>query len=152
MRKLTEYISEAQSEWEQKHDLINKLVKAGVAETSHLWLATMDELQDMAREAGIIDEAEIGGIKPITPGTSMTDKPNQPQGNAQTPQGVNPVSPAANIQIGSNPSTSSTMQQPEKPKTPQELQQQVKTMMQDPQIKQDFEKVLQQMVARAGIK
>lgn len=149
MRRLTEYINEAQSEWERKHDLINELVKAGVAETSHLWLATVDELKEMAIKAGLIDEAEIGGIQPIGQTTSMTDKPNQPPGSAQTPQGVKPVSPAANVQI----STGSTgSNQPTKPMNPQELQKQVQTVLQNPQIKQDFEQVLQKMIAQAGIK
>lgn len=146
MRRLGEYINEAQSEWEQKHDLINELVKAGVGETSHLWLATIDELKEMARKAGLIDEAEIGAIQPITQTTSMTDKPNQPAGNAQTTQGVKPVSPAANIQIGG----SSVGQ--EKPMNPQDLQKQVQTVLQNPEVKRDFEELLKKMVAQAGIK
>ncbi len=147
MRRLGEYINEAQSEWEQKHELINELVKAGVGETSHLWLATISELREMARKAGLIDEAEIGAIQPITKTTSMTDKPNQPAGNAQTTQGTKPVSPAANVQIGGN-----SVDQQQKPMNPQELQKQVQTVLQNPQIKQDFEQILQKMIAQAGIK
>ncbi len=150
MRRLTDYISEAASEWEQKHDLINKLVKAGVGETSHLWLATMDELEQMAREAGVLDEAGIAGIQPITPTTSMTDKAIQPQGQAQTPQGAKPVSPAANVQIGGGnvqPRSDDT-----KPATPQDMQKQVQTLMQNPEVKRDFEELLKKMVTQAGIK
>ena len=149
MRRLTDYISEAASEWEQKHDLINKLVKAGVGETSHLWLATMDELEQMAREAGVLDEAGISGIQPITPTTSMTDKANQPQGQAQTTQGVKPVSPAANVQIGG-----SNLQPDDdnKPATPQDMQKQVQTLLQNPEVKRDFEELLKKMVMQAGIK
>ena len=84
MKNLATYILEAQSEWEIKHDLINRLVKAGVGETSHLWLATMDELKDMARRAGVLDEAGISGIQPITPTSSMTDRTDKPQGDAQS--------------------------------------------------------------------
>jgi len=146
MKSYKTYITEAQSEWERKHELINKLVKAGVAETSHLWLATMDELHDMAKQAGLIDEAEINTIKPIGPGSSMTDKINQPQGNAQTAQGVKPVSPAANVQIGSN--TTQSQQQ----MTPQDIQNQIKTAMQNPNVKNDFETILAKLVAQAGIK
>jgi|DEB19_MinimDraft_3_1074340.scaffolds.fasta_scaffold41614_2 hypothetical protein len=150
MRRLTDYISEAASEWEQKHDLINKLVKAGVGETSHLWLATMDELEQMAREAGVLDEAGISGIQPITPTTSMTDKAIQPQGQAQTPQGAKPVSPAANVQIGGGnvqPGSGDT-----KPATPQDMQKQIQTLMQNPEVKRDFEELLKKMVTQAGIK
>lgn len=150
MRRLTDYISEAASEWEQKHDLINKLVKAGVGETSHLWLATMDELEQMAREAGVLDEAGISGIQPITPTTSMTDKVNQPQGQAQTPQGAKPVSPAANVQIGG--STVQPGSDDTKPATPQDMQKQVQTLMQNPEVKRDFEELLKKMVMQAGIK
>ena len=155
MKNLATYILEAQSEWEIKHDLINRLVKAGVGETSHLWLATMDELKDMARRAGVLDEAGISGIQPITPTSSMTDRTDQPQGDAQTPQGTKPVSPAANVQIstgsaGNTAPGGSNMQN--KPMNPQELQKQVQAAMQNPQIKQDFEQVLQKMIAQAGIK
>lgn len=144
MKPLADYISEAQSEWEKKHDLINKLVKAGVAETSHLWLATMEELHDMAVKAGIIDEAEIGGIKPITP-ASMTGNANPPQGNAQTPQGVKPVSPAANVQIGTSSTSQTTI-------SPQDMQKQVQGILQNPEVKKDFEELLKKMVVQAGIK
>jgi hypothetical protein len=147
MKTLNTYIIEAQSEWEQKHDLINSLVKAGVGETSHLWLATIDELKDMARKAGILDEAPMTGIQPISPTTSMTDKPNQPQGSAQTTQGVKPVSPAANVQISTG-STNQTTQAP----SPGEIDKQVKTILQNPQIKTEFEELLKKMVAQAGIK
>lgn len=155
MKNLATYILEAQSEWEVKHDLINRLVKAGVGETSHLWLATMDELKDMARRAGVLDEAGISGIQPITPTTSMTDRTDKPEGDAQTPQGAKPVSPAANLQIstgsaGNTSPSGSNVQN--KPMNPQELQKQVQTVMQNPQIKQDFEQILQKMIAQAGIK
>lgn len=149
MKNLATYILEAQSEWEAKHELINLLVKAGVGETSHLWLATMDELKDMARRAGVLDEAGIGGLQPIPPTTSMTDKTQQPSGNAQTPQGVKPVSPAANVQISTGSASTSDAN---KPMNQQELQKQVQTVMQNPQIKQDFEQILQKMIAQAGIK
>lgn len=146
MKNLTQYISETQSQWEIKHDLINQLVKAGVGETAELWLATMDELKSMAQEAGILDEAGIGGITPITPTTSMTDKPNQPPGDAQTTQGTKPVSPAANVQIGTNTTQS------QKPMNQQDLQRQVQAVLQKPDVKKDFEELLQKMVAQAGIK
>lgn len=149
MRTLTDYIIEAASEWEQKHDLINKLVKAGVGETSHLWLATMDELKDMARQAGVLDEAGIGGIQPITPTTSMTDRTNQPPGSAQTPQGAKPVSPAANVQIGGG---NVQPGQDQKPASPQDMQKQVQTLLQNPEVKRDFEEILKKMVTQAGIK
>lgn len=149
MRTLTDYIIEAASEWEQKHDLINKLVKAGVGETSHLWLATMDELKDMARQAGVLDEAGIGGIQPITPTTSMTDRTDQPPGSAQTSQGAKPVSPAANVQIGG---TSSGSQPNQGTNNQGQIDQQIKTILQNPQIKTDFEELLKKMVAQAGIK
>ena len=145
MRRLTDYISEAASEWEQQHDLINKLVKAGVGETIHLWFATMDELEQMAREAGVLDEAGISGIQPITPTTSMTDRTDQPQGQAQTTQGAKPVSPAANVQIGGS-NTQNT------PASSGQIDQQIKTILQNPQIKTDFEELLKKMVAQAGIK
>lgn len=144
MKNLATYILEAQSEWEVKHDLINRLVKAGVGETSHLWLATMDELKDMARQAGVLDEAGISGIQPITPTTSMTDRTDKPEGDAQTPQGVKPVSPAANVQISGN-------KVQDKPMNPQDVQRQVQTMLQNPEVKKDFEEILKKMVMQAGI-
>lgn len=147
MRSLTQYINEAQSEWEQKHDMINKLVKVGVGETSHLWLATIDELQEMARKAGILDEAPIPGIQPISAPTSMTNKQEPNQGLSQTPQGTKPVSPAANVQIGSG---NTTTNQP--PTNPQDMQKQVQTIMQNPAVKKDFEEILKKMIVQAGIK
>lgn len=150
MRSFVEYISEAQSEWEQKHDLINQLVKAGVGETSHLWLATIDELKDMARQAGILDEAPMTGIQPITPTTSMTDKTNQPAGLAQTTSGTKPVSPAANVQISTGGANQAN--QPQPPASPGEIDKQVKAILQTPEIKSEFEELLKKMVAQAGIK
>lgn len=98
MSRILGAINEAQSQWEIKHELINTLVKAGIGETSDLWLATIGELQGMVAQAGLkvtgpVEESPIPPIAPVTT-PSMQSNPS-----TTSTQKVNPVTPAAKVSI-----------------------------------------------------
>ena len=153
MSHILQAITEAQSTWEQKHALINALVKAGAGETSHLWLATTQELQDMASKVGIklpvdsIDEAPIMGVgQPAGSAPSMQNQ--QPMAGATNK--VQPVAPGAQVNISqqgqqmanAQPATNSI-----KSPSPQDMQAALRQVPAQDQAK--FMQVLQQL---AGIK
>lgn len=145
MSRILAVLNEAQSQWELKHSLINALVKKGVGETSYLWLATQDELEQMAQEAGIplpVAEAPmINGVQPVNP--SMPNPGTQPQGTQSVNQ-VPKVQPAAQVAI--NQQTANT-QPGSTTVNPQNMQTAINSM--SSQDKTKFLQILQQL---AGIK
>lgn len=102
MSRILTAINETQQDYDHKDRLIKALAQAGAGEISDLWLASMEELQDMAKQAGVeadLDEAPISGMTGSF-GASPSMQNQQPMaGNTQR---VQPASPGAavNLSIG----------------------------------------------------
>lgn len=115
-------ITEAQQDYDLKDRLVKALAQAGVGEISDLWLASIQELEDMAKDADVqvnLDEAPISGMTGSF-GAAPSMQNQQPMaGNTQR---VQPASPGAavnlniaqqNQQANAQPqNTSVTMQEP----------------------------------------
>lgn len=97
-------ISEAQSQWEQKHHLIGELVKAGASDTAHLWNSSLEELTSIAGKVGIqLSEAPPMSIGTTPPMSNQAPRPGQPPGapvGTQTARPTPTVQPAAKINVG----------------------------------------------------